>query len=304
MNHQRSKKIIIILAITLWGNAFAQKKRLVTIGGCVTETVCELGLCDKIVGTDITSRLPGVLPKKVSRLGYFTKISAEGILSLKPTSVISISQLGPRNVLDQVSKVKGVLVYKVNPGFALKDSIERTRQIGKALHRAKAASKLIQDLNAQYAKVKKYKNSKNKPKVLFIYARGGRLVLTGGIETSADMYITLAGGTNVFKAKGFKPISAEVVASSSPEVILLPRGSLQSLNKSKTKKDSKIDFYKSLFELPGVALTPAAKNKAVVTIDDTLLCGIGKRSFPAIKKLNRELKAMKKIKGIDKGKNK
>jgi ABC-type hemin transport system substrate-binding protein len=77
--------------------------RIVSIGGAVTETIYALGLEGRIVGVDTTSLYPPDALKRAPNVGYMRALSAEGILSLKPSWVIAIDGSGPPAALKLVS---------------------------------------------------------------------------------------------------------------------------------------------------------------------------------------------------------
>jgi iron complex transport system substrate-binding protein len=99
-----------------------------------------------------------------------------------------------------------------------------------------------------------------------------------GKNTTADEFIDLAGGSNVFTAEGYKPVNAEAVAASEADIIMIPDGSLQGLGGKEALK-----------EIPGIAQTPAGQRLAVVTVDDSLLAGLGPRTAPAVKLIRRKI---------------
>ena len=67
--------------------AYSQE-RIITAGSALTETVCALGDCDKIIASDRTSLYPAHI-QQLPSIGYRTGINAEGIISMKPTLVIA-----------------------------------------------------------------------------------------------------------------------------------------------------------------------------------------------------------------------
>ncbi len=69
--------------------------RIVSIGGAITEIIYALGLDGRIVGVDTTSLYPPEALKRTPNVGYMRALSAEGILSLKPSWVIAIQGSGP-----------------------------------------------------------------------------------------------------------------------------------------------------------------------------------------------------------------
>jgi ABC-type hemin transport system, periplasmic component len=66
--------------------------RIVTIGGSVTEIVYALGFGPNVVGTDITSTYPRQV-FRLPRLGALRQSSAESILSLDPSLVITTTAI-------------------------------------------------------------------------------------------------------------------------------------------------------------------------------------------------------------------
>src|SRR5262249_10503024 len=77
--------------------------RIVSIGSAVTEVVYALGLESRIVGVDSTSLYPPEALKRAPNVGYMRALSAEGILSLKPSWVIAIEGSGPPAALKLVT---------------------------------------------------------------------------------------------------------------------------------------------------------------------------------------------------------
>jgi iron complex transport system substrate-binding protein len=117
------------------------------------------------------------------------------------------------------------------------------------------------------------------PRVLFVYARGAGTMMVAGTETPAEAMIALAGAANAAEGfAGFKPMTAEAVVAAQPDVILMPERGLESLGGAD-----------GLLEQPGVALTPAGKNRRIVTMDDLLLLGFGPRLGEAVQTLTTKL---------------
>ena len=105
------------------------------------------------------------------------------------------------------------------------------------------------------------------PRALFIYARGMGTLFVAGANTGAAEMLRLVGAVNVgAPLEGYKPFTAEAVATSGAEVIVLPEKGLQSLG-----------GIEALLALPGMSQTPAARARRVVTVDDALLLGFGPR---------------------------
>jgi iron complex transport system substrate-binding protein len=71
------------------------------VGSALTEIVLCLGAERLLVGVDTTS-LYLTAARALPQVGYMRALSAEGVLSLKPTLVIATTAAGPATTLDQL----------------------------------------------------------------------------------------------------------------------------------------------------------------------------------------------------------
>src|SRR3546814_7492461 len=74
-------------------------KRIVSIGGTITEILHALGAQDRIVAVDSTSTYPADATSKPD-IGYMRALSAEGILSQQPDLILAAEGSGPPPVLE------------------------------------------------------------------------------------------------------------------------------------------------------------------------------------------------------------
>ncbi len=270
------KKIFLILGALFTLSLAAEPARLVTVGAMASELVADLGHASEIVAVDITSVYPRELLQK-PKVGYVSKLSAEGILSMKPTAVIYVDGAGPAQVLQQLEQ-SGVKLHKLSKELGTPAASERILALGKILNEDVKAKSLAKKVQLSLTELAKQKSGAKRPKVLFLYARGAQTLLAMGKNTTADEFIALSGADNAFNADGYKPINAEAVAASQADIIMIPEGSLQGLG----GKDS-------LRGIPGIAQIPAGKNLAVVTLDDSLLAGLGPRTAEAVRTIRKKI---------------
>lgn len=259
-------------------NASDDASRIVSLGGSITEIVYALGAGSQVVGVDASSLYPAAA-QEVTSVGYFRRVPTEGVLSLAPTLVLASEDTGPPATLDQIRST-GVEV-RVIPETATVDGAKaKIRAVGDALGRAAAADSLIRRMEADLDAARALRDrAETTPRVLFVYARGAGTMLVAGSETSAEVMVDLAGGTNAVTGfSGFKPMTAEAVAAASPDVLLVLKRGLES-----------IGGVDGLLDQPGVALTPAGKNERVVVMDDLLLLSFGPRLGQAVAELTRKL---------------
>lgn len=259
--------------------ASADSRRVVAVGGSVTEIVYALGLEDRLVAVDSSSLYPaavGALPN----VGYMRQLSAESILALDPQLVLAIEDSGPLTALDQLRDA-GVPVVQVPDSPSPRGVIEKIRIVAAALGVDEAGTRLAERVEAQLSVVEQaFGDVDERPRVLFLLSVGnGRIPLAAGRETSAAGIIELAGGVNVFDDfESYKPLSPEAAVAGAPDVLLITGRSLGLLG-----------GMESLLEIPEIALTPAGRNGRVVTMDSLLLLGFGPRTAEAAASLGKQL---------------
>lgn len=248
--------------------------RLVTIGGAVTEIVYALGAGLQLVGVDTSSTYPeGAM--QLPQVGYQRALSAEGVLSLRPSLILATAEAGPPAALSQV-RAAGVTVLAVPSVYTVDGVRTKIRLITTALGREAQGERLLHALANDLAEAMAVRRHRQgNPKVLFIYARGAGTLNVAGLGTAAAAMIHLAGGRNAVTGyEGYRPLTAEAVVAAAPDVVLIPARGLESVGG--------ID---GLLTLPGMALTPAGSRRRVIAMDDLSLLGFGPRMGQAVREL-------------------
>ncbi len=248
--------------------------RIVSIGGAVTETIYALGLESRIVGVDTTSLYPPEALKRAPNVGYMRALSAEGILSLKPSWVIAIDGSGPPAALKLVSDA-GVPLSMIHDDPSLDGVAAKIEAIGKLLGAEEKAAALARETRQRFALVDSMRPRTPKaPRVLFILSLQNGRPMVGGHGTAADAIIRLAGGANAADAiDGYKPMTDEGVIAAAPDVIL------------KMTNGNMVGDKDEIFSTPAFSATPAAANRALIGMDGLYLLGFGPRTPDAVREL-------------------
>lgn len=245
--------------------------RIVSVGGDVTEIVYALGAGDRLVARDTTSTLPAA--KKLPDVGYMRQLNAEGILSLKPTMVLATELAEPSLVLRQIADV-GVKVVPVSGKASLENVPHKIQQVASALNLEKQGVEVAQKYEQQLAAIP---HTPLKTKVLFILSHGGMTPMAAGQDTAADAIIKASGAQNAMQGfSRYRPLSQEGVVASAPDLILLTTDGFKTLGN-----------VNKVWELPGMALTPAAKNKQILIVDDMALLGFSLKTPEALAALRQ-----------------
>lgn len=275
----RTPRLIVTILLLAAGQSAAADAppRLVTLGGDITEIVYALGAGDQVVGADTSSVYPAAT-NALPKVGYQRQLAAEGVLSLRPTLIIASHEAGPPTALTQL-RDSGVRVEVIAGGETPEAAATKITQVAALLGRAEAGQKLVADMQAALAAAERERaEADSKPRVLFIYARGGTMAVAGQ-NTAADSMIRLAGGTNsVAELEGFKPLTAEAAVAAAPDVILMLSRGVEGAGGAA-----------AVWAQPGLGQTPAAAKQRLVVMDDLLLLGFGPRLGDAVRDLSRQL---------------
>jgi len=247
-------------------------RRIITLGGPITEIVQELGLSNEVVGVDASSQWADSA-HPVAKLSYQRAIAAEGVLALRPTLVLGTSESGPPSALEQIRSA-GVRVVQVKTGYTVEAALHRVDTIAALLGVPERGAQLRERMKARLASLPAAADT---PRVLFIYGRSPGSMQVAGRETAADAVVGLAGGRNtVTEYTGYKPITPEAVLAAKPEVIVMTASGLQA--------NGGIDGL--LRSQPALLETPAGKARRIVAMDDNLLLGFGPRLGDAVHMLH------------------
>lgn len=264
------------LSPALPGTALAQAPdRIVVAGGVITEVIYALGLQDRVVGIDSTSQFPPEALKQKANVGYVRALSAEGVLSLKPTMIMLIDGAGPPDAVSLLNE-SGVKIARINDGLTPEGVTSKIAAIGAAIGAGAPAERLAAQTKARFDELASLRSGITKKKrVLFLLSLQNGRALVGGRNSSADGIIALAGGVNVADAiEGYKPMTDEAIAAAAPDMVLMMRNS----SAHNITPDE-------LFAMPAFAQVPAAGNKRLVHMDGLYLLGFGPRTPMAARDL-------------------
>ena len=269
----------VLAAVSDAGKPLVKARRIVSVGGALTEIVYALEAQGELVGVDTTSLYPAVA-QQLPQVGYARTLSAEGVLSLAPTQLIATEEAGPQAVLRQVRDA-GVPVAVLNANNKFEGLLARVKQVGQITGRTDPAARLAQALQQQWngALAKVGQRSHVPVRVLFILAHAPNQVMVGGRETGADAMLAYAGAVNVMGGQGgfsgYKPLTPEAVIAARPDLVLVTDQGL--------KASGGVD---GILKLPGLAQTPAGRKHRIVSLEAMLLLGFGPRMPQALADLD------------------
>ncbi len=263
---------IFFIALLSFSASFAQI-RIITAGSAITETVCALGDCDKIIASDKTSLYPESV-QSLPSIGYRNGINAEGIISLKPTLIIAEKDYVKEEVLSQLTGT-GIKLLIIDRTYTVEATKQLITQIAAELNRQAEGKKIIAQIDADLAEANSLiKKATTKPTVLGVYNRGSSNISLAGKDTFGEI-IAYAGAQNAFNTvPGYKPLNTEALIAANPDFMITTTLGLESIGG--------IDGF---LKIPGVTQTTAGKKRQIVSIDSIMLTNFGPRVGQVIKEL-------------------
>ncbi len=255
----------------------ATPRRIVSVGGALTETLFALGAEREIVGVDTTSLFPAAA-EQLPKVGYARTLSAEGVLSLSPTLLVCTGEAGPPMVLRQLRDT-GLAIETFDPAHRIEGVVQATRRLGSLVGRAGEGEALAARIEAgwQGALGQIQRRTEGKPplRVLFVLSHSMNQLRVSGRDTGADAMIRYAGAVNAFgDVTGYKPLTPEAAIAAAPDVILVTDQGLTAAGG--------VDGF---LRVPGLASTPAGRARRVLSLDALLLLGFGPRQPQALAQL-------------------
>lgn len=255
-------------------------RRIVSIGGGLTEIIYALGAEKELVGVDTTSLYPQAATKLPS-VGYARALSSEGVLALSPTLVIATEDAGPPAVLRQIVTA-GVPVSVLSANDKFEGMVDRVRQVGGLIDKSALASQLEVQLRQDWQRVRApiLARKTSAPRVLFILSHSPAQMMVGGRKTSADAMIAYAGARNAVDGfEGFKPLTPEAVIAAQPDIVLFTEQGM-----------SVVGGIDGALKLPGLAQTSAGQKRRIVALEAMFMLGFGPRLPQALSALDQVLR--------------
>ncbi|WP_029150741.1 heme/hemin ABC transporter substrate-binding protein [Microbacterium indicum] len=241
--------------------------------GSLGRIVFELGLGDSVVGRDVSTSFP-----EASELPLVTQdghdLSAEAILALDPTVILTDTSLGPWDVMLQMrdAGIPVVVLDATRSTETVGSLIEQTADaLGVSERGAALAERTQQRIDDEIAQIAAAipEDAAARPRMAFLYVRGNAGVYyMFGEGTGAQSLVEALGGVDVAAEigwEGMRPITDEGLISAAPDLVLLMTGGLESAG----------GVEGLLEQLPALAQTPAGENRRFVDMDDTQILSFG-----------------------------
>ncbi len=235
--------------------------------GTLTQTVVALGLGKNLVGRSTSAAFPAVkdLPNITAGSGT---LNVEAIAALSPSVFLTDTTSATPVMRDQL-RALGITVVYFDPQRTMAGVGPQIEAVAAALGVPAAGKQLAQRTTDEIAAATASVPPHDKPlRIAFLYLRSTAITMIAGPGSGADSLITALGGEDAGTASGvtepFIPITSEALIAAAPDVILVMSDGLTS-----------VGGVDGLAKIPGIAQTPAGKNKRVVDMSDAVLLSFG-----------------------------
>lgn len=246
--------------------------RIVCLSKHLTEMVFALGKGHNIVAVDLSSTYPDSA-KLLKTVGYHRALSAESIIAMTPDLVIHSNDIGPENVLPQITKA-GLNIKAFGSANSIDSAEILLKELGKFFGVEKTADSIIAGMQQGIVKAAdslQTLNIKDSLRVMIIHfgLRNNNYFVMSGRNGVGDKMIRLAGCTPAtYDGKGAREMSAEAVALANPDIIIATDFGYDRMG----------SMDKFISSVPGVSLTNAGKNKRIVRFEEHDLIYFGPRT--------------------------
>lgn len=192
----------------------AEPMRIVSVLPSTTETLCALGVCNRLVGVDTFSDYPQQVTR-LPKVGGLYDPNIEAIVALKPDLVV-VSKYGK---LEGPLTQAGLTVVAVNPE-TYEEVFSKTLTLGRIVNREAAAKALVTQMRRDIARIEILtKIAARKPTS---YLEIDPTPYSVGPNSFMGVLLTKAGARNIIPASmgDFPKVDPEFIVGQNPQLIL------------------------------------------------------------------------------------
>ena len=257
------KKIKYLLMLFLFGFTIsplsASEQRLISTDSGATKLIISLGLDSQLIAIDVTSQLPAN-HKPLKQIGYHRNLSAEGLLSLEPTTIIGSEHMGPASVISvlEQANINIIRLKSANNPEQLRENISK---LSLTLNQEELGNRAIKELDEKLNELKVQEIQGKK--IAFLLNMDNTQLRLAGNNSGGAALIKLMGGINAADFNNYQTVSSESLLTMNPAIILV----------SGSNMNSAVDDL--LKHSPILLHTEAGLNNNIVAVDgSTIIAGL------------------------------
>ncbi|CBK42380.1 putative Vitamin B12 import system, periplasmic binding protein BtuF [Nitrospira defluvii] len=202
--------------------------RVVSLAPSITEMLFALGLDEQIVGVTDFCNFP-VAAKAKAKVGYANP-NLESLVALRPELIVAPREFHRANVLAKLEELKiPVLLLEAT---SVESIFSHIHTLGRIFDRSTEAHAMTAAMRSRMAELTA--RTEHLARVRVLYVINSQPLITVGPGSYIHQMIGLAGGLNIAaEAKAPYPrLTMETVLKEDPEILLFPRGSVETVSRS------------------------------------------------------------------------
>ncbi|MBF6195857.1 ABC transporter substrate-binding protein [Nocardia sp. CDC186] len=235
--------------------------------GTLAQIVYALGLGPKLVGRSTSASFPAVrdVPNVAGGNG---SLNVESVLAMRPSVFLTDTTSAAPAVREQL-RAAGVTVVYFDPERTMDGVVPQIEAVAAALGVPQQGQALAQRTRDEIAAASAAVPAADPPlTIAFLYLRSTAITMLAGPGSGADALIAALHARDAGAVAGvkepFTAITSEAMIGAAPDVLLVMSDGLKS-----------VGGVEGLQKVPGIAQTPAGRDRRVVDMSDAVLLSFG-----------------------------
>ena len=249
--HTLKHRLLLALIALLPFQVMAEEaRRIISTDAGSTELLVALGLQDRLIAIDVTSAQPDA-DNPLPSVGYHRNLSAEGVMSLNPDTLIGSNHMGPDHVVQQL-KQSPVQLIQLPVAHTTEQLNQNIHALADRLSLADQGAQLIEDNRRLLQKLQRQALSQEQ--AVFLLSMDGKLRMAGQ-KTGGGALISLTGAQNLADYDNYRSISVEALVALQPSLIMV------------STRDADAGIQDFLERHPLLKHTPAGERGQIYAVD-------------------------------------
>ncbi|MBH0779517.1 heme/hemin ABC transporter substrate-binding protein [Nocardia bovistercoris] len=246
--------------------------------GSLAQVVWALGLGPKLVGRSNSASFPSVL-QVPNVAGGNGSLNVESVLALRPTVFLTDTTTATPAIREQL-RAAGVTVVYFDPKRTMDGVVPQIEAVAAALGVPAAGQALADRTRDEVSAASAAVPAQDPPLTMaMLYLRSTAITMMAGPGSGGDALIAALHGRDASAVAGltepFTAITSEAMIGAAPDVLIVMTDGLKS-----------VGGVDGLEKVPGIAQTPAGRNKRVIDMSDAVLLSFGPNTGRVIQALN------------------